>query len=633
MSTNYDVVIVGAGLQGLATARIFLQIEPDLNLLIVDSNKTMGGVWAKENLYPGLVTNNLLGTYEYTDFPMDETFGLKKEEHIPGEVAYEYFRRYAAHFDLMRRIEFRTKVTVAEKVQEGWGLELENVVEKGQIIDGREGFPLPAKKLVTCSKLVVATGLTSVPQPINIKGSDNFKAPTVNFGDYPREAPAIYKNETIQNVTVIGGGKAAYDIVYLMATHGKQVTWIIRASGHGPTYMAPAHIYIGPLRCWLEKLTTTRPLTWFSPCVWGDADGFGYVRNLLHGTRVGRWVVNKFWDKLGSDLIEQTGIAKHEETKKLMPDAPPFWYGVSLSILNYPTDIYDYVRSGQVKVLRKDVEGLEKDKTIRFKDGSSVQTGALICSMGWKFTPTIDFRPKKIHAGLGIPSSEFSKPQKELWGNLDSKADLEIFKRFPKLATGPKMDRDSLIVSEDLQTAAPTDKDGPRTEVSPWRLWRGIAPPSLSSRDLVFLGIFFQLQGAVRSEISSIWAYAYMNGKIKGPFTSVSKPSKELHLESKTRTEKQTPFEQKSEEDCILYDTALFNRFGKWRTPYGFGSRNPDVVFEGIAYFDLLLQDLGLNNWRKGWGWVGEVFGGSYVQADYRGLVEEWKETQTKKKD
>ena len=57
------------------------------------------------------------------------------------------------------------------------------------------------------------------------------------------------------------------------------------------------------------------------------------------------------------------------------------------------------------------------------------------------------------------------------------------------------------------------------------------------------------------------------------------------------------------------------------------GRGTPDVVFEGIAYFDLLLQDLGLNSWRKGWGWVGEVFGGSYDQADYRGLVEEWRES------
>ncbi len=47
--TNYDVVLVGAGLQGLATAPIFLQIEPDLKILIVDSNETVHSVWARRS--------------------------------------------------------------------------------------------------------------------------------------------------------------------------------------------------------------------------------------------------------------------------------------------------------------------------------------------------------------------------------------------------------------------------------------------------------------------------------------------------------------------------------------------------------------------------------------------------------
>ena len=111
---------------------------------------------------------------------------------------------------------------VAEKLQEGWKLELESVVGNGHTTtDGKEILPLPAQRTITCAKLVIATGLTSVQEPINIKGSENFQVPIVNFGDYPREAEKIYEDEAIKNVTVIGGGKAAYGIVYLMAAHGK----------------------------------------------------------------------------------------------------------------------------------------------------------------------------------------------------------------------------------------------------------------------------------------------------------------------------------------------------------------------------------------------------------------------------
>ena len=196
MECNYDVVIVGAGLQGLAAARIFLQLEPELNLLIVDSNMSVGGVWVKENLYTGLKTNNLRGTFEYTDFPMDDALGVKKEEHIPGEVSYEYFRRYAEKHDLMRRIDFGQKVMVAEKVQEGWRLELETAWLKGQTIG-----PPPTQRTVRCSKLIIATGLTSAPVPISIKGSEEFAAPIVNFGDLAREAARTYEDSSIAHGT------------------------------------------------------------------------------------------------------------------------------------------------------------------------------------------------------------------------------------------------------------------------------------------------------------------------------------------------------------------------------------------------------------------------------------------------
>lgn len=173
--------------------------------------------------------------------------------------------------------------------------------------------------------------------------------PQSRYSDYAREAPKIYEDSSIGHFTVLGGSKAAYDIVYLRATHVKRVTRIIRASGHGPTYMEPAHIYIGPFRCWIEKLTGTQPLTWLSLCVWGDSDGVGFVRNLLHGTSWGRWFVDTFWAKMASNTLERSGILKSEATKNLIPDQSLFWYGVSLAILDYPKDMYELVRNGQVK--------------------------------------------------------------------------------------------------------------------------------------------------------------------------------------------------------------------------------------------------------------------------------------------
>ena len=495
-AARYDVVVVGAGLQGLVAAKTFLQIEPQTSILIVDANETVGGVWAKENIYPGLRSNNLLGTYEYTDFPMHENFGVKREQHIPGEIIYEYFRQYAQKFDLTPRILLRSKLTTAEKVEDGWKL---SITTAGELADPHRS--------INCSKLIVATGLTSSPIPINIKGQENFNAPVVNFAHFRHGAAKVLEDPSIEHVAVYGGAKSAYDTVYMLASHGKRVSWIIRASGHGPTYMAPAHVYLGPFRCWLEKLTTTRLLTFFSPCVWGQFDGFGYLRSLLHETQLGRKLVDIFWQKLTAETIAQTGLDKDNSLKKLIPDQPAFWYANGLSCLNYPKNIHDFIKNGQVTVMRQDVECLEYPKSIRFRDGTALQVEGLICSMGWQHAPGIDFLPHSVHAELGIPSKSYSKTEKEVWDRLDRRADVEILSRFPYLKNGPKTDPKTMAVLENLPPM-PLGEEAEKIasyETAPWRLSRGMAPPALKDRSIVFLGMMLNLQSAVRSEICSLW--------------------------------------------------------------------------------------------------------------------------------
>ena len=98
-------------------------------------------------------------------------------------------------------------------------------------------------------------------------------------------------------------------------------------------------------------------------------------------------------------------------------------------------------------------------------------------------------------------------------------------------------------------------------------------------------------------EITALWAYAYLNVRLHVP----------------------TP----AEED-IKKGVSLWTRFGKWRAPYGMQGKLADFMWDSVPYYDLLLRDLGLNSWRKGWGWFGEVFGGPLKTEDYKGIVQEW---------
>lgn len=580
MGSHNDVIIIGAGIAGLSLAKTYIQIEPQVNLLILDDKKTIGGVWAKEKLYPGLRTNNQLGTYEFSDFPMHEGFGVKKGQHIPGIAIHEYLNQYAEKFNLLKRIAFQKLVDTVEQIPEGWRLRL-TCLNTNEVL------------YYTCSKLMVATGLTSRPSNVHFDGSESFEKPIIQFASLAEKGSQLLADSSIKHVTVFGGGKAASDAVYLFGKGGKSVTWVIRKSGYGPLPMVPSHLRLGFLKFWTEKLTTTRVISWFSPCIWGDADSFGYVRSLLHGTTVGRWIVDSIWKQLNSEIISQ-GVGNDEKTEKLIPNDNCFWYSTNMGILNYPTNFYDLVTGGQVKVLKKDLDHLD-GSTLKFEDGSVIETDLIVSSMGWKYGPSFDFLPKRIHSDLGIPSRDLTKTQKEMWDHLDAQADAEILERFPKLKNGPRPEHRSPL------------------EYPPWRLWRGAAPPGLSEKNILFAGMLHNYTGTTTAEILGLWAYAYLNDKLSEPTPLLS---------NRYSGEKTSP-------ESRFYDAALFNRNGVWRSPYGLSKCYPDFVFDGVPYYDLLLRDLGLNNWRKGWGGpLGEIFGGSYGVADYAGLVDEWLKNQ-----
>lgn len=638
--SHYDVIIVGSGLQGLVAAKTYLALAPDTSLLILDSNLTIGGVWAKENIYPGLKTNNQVGTFEFTDFDIQEVCRGKvaKGEHIRGEVVYEYLVKYAEKHDLTKRVKLACKVTTAEHLpsdEGGWRLSVISTDGDTRIPKVTEGDSRRKEDetILTASKLMVATGLTSTPMPISLPGASSFTPPLMTFHDFRRSGTQILDDPKIQHVVVYGGAKSAYDTVYAFASRAKKVTWVIRGSGHGPVYMAPSHIQAGPMKLWLEPLVTTRLLTLFSPCIWGESDGFGSIRRWLHGTKFGRFVVKTFWKKLGGDVVTQTGLtSKGAEVKKLLPKEEAMWYATGLSILNYGEDIHRYLMDGTVKVIRRDVERLEGRKFIFTTGEETEDVDAAICSTGWRWDSGIDFLPKSEHAELGIPSVSYTRSQKKTWEELEKRADKEILERFPMLADGPGIDEDDRVIPkpEDVdggsEKAAAEPERQKREEHTPWRLFRGIAPPTSSKKDLVFLGMMLSLQTVLRSEMAALWAYAYLNNCLYPQMQLSDSPRPNLMASEKTR------LDEPSGMQGWLYDTALFNRFGRWRYPMGYGARFPDFVFDGLPYFDMMLQDLGLKTWRKGRSWLGELFSGPYLPGDYKGMVEEWRGLNMKRK-
>ena len=229
----------------------------------------MSGVWAEENLYEGIKTNNLVGTHEFSDFPLlgVPRYNVPEGRHIPGRVMYEYLKDYAMHFDIYRHIRFHEDVKEIEKLDDGWKISTVKTEVDGPSTDLE----------YECKKLVMCNGLASTPRPISILGQEDFDRPIFNHGGLKDKAPAVAKDPAVQTVTVIGASKIGYDAVYLFASHGKKVEWIVREFGGGAVWMSPPWIPLGPWTVMLEHVVTTRFFTWFSPYIWGHFDGFGWI--------------------------------------------------------------------------------------------------------------------------------------------------------------------------------------------------------------------------------------------------------------------------------------------------------------------------------------------------------------------
>lgn len=269
----------------------------------------MGGVWARENCYEGLKTNNLHGTYEFSDFPMDAKYGVQDGEHIPCSVMHQYFCDFVDHFDIRRRVRFNTNVLEVKQLEDGWKLSADITHDAQQ--------HQPAAYI--CKKLIICSGLASTPRPISIPGQQEFERPIISHARLLDKGAELASDPKIESVTVVGASKSGYDAVHLMASHGKKVVWVVRKTGGGAVWMMLPWVNLGWVRAKLESLGTTRFYSWFSPCIWGDNDGFGRIRRLLHGTRVGRFLVHHFWEKMKMDTIEVNGYRREASIKHLEP--------------------------------------------------------------------------------------------------------------------------------------------------------------------------------------------------------------------------------------------------------------------------------------------------------------------------
>jgi hypothetical protein len=250
-----------------------------------------------------------------------------------------------------------------------------------------------------------------------------------------------------------------------------------------------------------------------------------------------------FWNTLSADVVEAHCYNEHPELFKLKPWASAQWTGNGVGIHNYPTNFFDLVRSGKIRVHVADITNLDSN-IIHLTNGEQINTDVLICATGWKKQSSLKF----VNFDCGLPFLEEEKIR------MRKDADKQVRNLFPGLKAQPVMRYDQ--------------KDG-----EPLRNYRFIVPSAaVFKRNIAFAGMVSTVCTAIFSSVQGLWILAFFDGKL-------------------TRTPRDSAE--------VVDEIMLHTQFEKWRYLSGYGAYLPNFAFDSLPYVVLLVNDLGLKNHRE----------------------------------
>ena len=210
---DLDVVVVGAGLSGIA-AGYHLQAEaPAWRYAILEARGAIGGTWDLFK-YPGLRSDSDMQTYGYAFQPWRGARSIAS-----GADIRDYIHETAAEHGIDRHVRFHRRLAAA-----AWSSETQRWTLTVQ--DTETG----AEERLTCRFLLLCSGYYSYEhghKPV-FAGADRYRGQIVHPQFWPEDL-----DWAGQRVVVIGSGATAVTLVPALAEAAAHVTMLQRS----PTYI------------------------------------------------------------------------------------------------------------------------------------------------------------------------------------------------------------------------------------------------------------------------------------------------------------------------------------------------------------------------------------------------------------
>lgn len=229
--------IIGAGASGLAAAKTLA--ERGLAFDCFEMGSGIGGNWRYGNdngrsaAYDSLHIDTSKDRMAYSDFPMPDEF----PNYLHHSQVLEYFERYAARFDLVPKITFRTRVRHVEPVEGGYEVTTES-------LDTAAVTTAPYDSVLVCN------GHHWSPKMPDFPGA--FDGEVLHSRDY--RSPAGLEGK---NVLVLGVGNSGVDIACDVAPVAARTLLASRRSAH----VIPRHLLGRPTDKWTTPFSARLPLS------------------------------------------------------------------------------------------------------------------------------------------------------------------------------------------------------------------------------------------------------------------------------------------------------------------------------------------------------------------------------------
>ena len=380
---EFEVVIVGAGIAGIASAYYLNKDRPNSKYVILEALDSYGGTWYTHK-YPGISSDSDLYTFGFKFKPWTSA------PIATGEEILKYLGDTIKENNIDNHIRYNHKIIKAEWSTKNQTWLLEVLTSDNEILN------------FSCKFLMMCQGYYRHNQGFTPKWKDmeKFKGEIIHTEEWPKEYD--YKNK---NVIVIGSGATSATTIPAMTKFANHVTMLQRT----PTFYRTSTVGTEELVEKLKKFSNDEK--WI----------YGIVRQQI--------ILNQ--EIFIRRCIDEPEIVKHElisEVKKILgpkfdiekhftPSYRPWQQRIALSSNG---DLFKCIASGKASVVTDEIEKFTNNG-ILLKSGSELKADVVATATGFNMNILgdikfkIDNKPLKLQETVTYRGMMFTSVPNLLW--------------------------------------------------------------------------------------------------------------------------------------------------------------------------------------------------------------------------